>query len=124
MIQELTFLEVSTEALPQDDYMNVVMFFGEGCGPCKATMPHYEEAVAYFEAVGTRIRFYKYNTWESAESIQYCSERWGINGVPHFKILFRGNEILSKIGGGDSPEMKDMIIRGIGEVFTQYGEVL
>lgn len=120
MIIELTLPEMAPEALPQDDYMNVIMFFGAGCGPCKATMPNYEEASAHFESLNHKIRFYKFNVWQSPETIKYCADIWGVNGVPQFKLLLRGQVLVNKLGGGDLTEMQRMTMEGIAAAYTKF----
>jgi thiol-disulfide isomerase/thioredoxin len=121
MVTEITMAEM-IEPLPyQDSIIRVVMFYGPTCGPCKATMPHYEAVSTLFEGMPVDIQFFKINAWEPVEQKEFVSTTYGINGVPHFKSFFRGQNATEKIGGGDEATMKKFIYEVIDEVFKQHG---
>jgi thiol-disulfide isomerase/thioredoxin len=122
MVTEITMHEMTAGLPVPDDDIRVVMFFGTTCGPCQATRPHYESTAKFFTERTPRTKFFKINTWEPAEQAKYCSETWGIQGVPHFKVFYRGEQILEKVGGGDEPTMMKFIHDGIDEAFKRFGE--
>lgn len=122
MVTEITQLDMENGLSTPDNDVRIVMFFGSSCGPCKATMPNYEVTSNFYNSKTNRIQFYKINAWEPAEQAKYCSEIWGVQGVPHFKAFCSGQIILEKAGGGDEPTMKKFIHDVIDEVFKRFGE--
>ena len=61
MIVQLT-PETYFDAIRTDGPLHVVMHYGETCGPCKATMPHYEVVVNHFTQHNvTNVQFYKFH---------------------------------------------------------------
>jgi thiol-disulfide isomerase/thioredoxin len=122
MVTEITMHEMATGTTVSDNDMRVVMFFGSTCGPCIATRPHYEESANFFTEKTSRIKFFRINAWEPEEQKVYCTEIWGVQGVPHFKIFCRGEQVIEKIGGGDTPTMMKFIHEGIDEVFKRFGD--
>ena len=122
MVTEISMHEMVAGLPVPDNDMRVVMFFGTTCGPCKATIPHYESLAKLFAEKTTRIKLFRINAWEPAEQAKYCSETWGVKGVPHFKIFCRGEQILEKVGGGDEATMMKFIHDGIDEAFKRFGE--
>lgn len=122
MVTELTLTDM-TKGLPiPDDDVRIIMFYGSTCGPCKATMPHYEAASDFFESKGAKIQFFRFNAWEPTEQAVYCKDVWKIEGVPTFKAFCRGQQIKEKIGGGDEPTMKAFIQDVIDEAFKIFQE--
>ena len=85
-------------------------------------MPHYESLAKLFAEKTTRIKLFRINAWEPEEQKVYCAETWGVQGVPHFKIFCRGEQLTEKIGGGDTPAMTQFIHEGIDEAFKRFGE--
>jgi thiol-disulfide isomerase/thioredoxin len=106
----------------EDTDVRVVMFYGSTCGPCKATMPHYESAAEFFESKGAKIKFLRINAWEPEEQATYCRETWGVAGVPTFKTFFRGQQLQEKVGGGDESTMKKFFIDIVDEVYVKFQE--
>lgn len=122
MVTEITMQDMM-EGLPTlDDDVRVVMFYGPTCGPCKATMPHYDTASQFFIKRGARIKFYKINAWEPIEQAHYCRETWKVEGVPHFKAFCRGEQLIEKVGGGDEPTMKAFLQDVVDAAFTRFQE--
>lgn len=105
-----------------DENLNVVMFFGNTCGPCKATMPNFEEVAKFFTEKSSRVKFYKFHVWESAEQRAYVAETWGVQGVPHFKIFIRGEIIGDKTGGGDFNTLHKFVHDSIDEAHKRYND--
>lgn len=125
MVTEITMHDMQPgSGLPPDNNMHVVMFYGATCGPCKATMPHYEVVSNFFEQNGAPIKLHKIHAWEEGEQKEYCSTVWGINGVPHFKVFYRGEVISIRDGGGDEPAMTKFVLDAIDEVFKRFGDRL
>jgi len=122
MITEITMQDMMESQSNEDTNVRVVMFYGPGCGPCKATIPNYELASNFFEERGARIRFFKINAWEPAEQANYCRETWGVEGVPHFKVFCKGQLIKEKIGGGDEPAMRQFMQEIVDEAFKVFQE--
>lgn len=125
MVTELTMHDMQPETgLPPDSNMHIVMFYGATCGPCKATMPHYEAVAEFYNAANAPVKFHKIHAWEEGEQKEYCSTVWGINGVPHFKIFYRGQIISIRDGGGDTGAMNKFVVDAIDEVFKRFGDRL
>jgi thiol-disulfide isomerase/thioredoxin len=120
MVFDITMENLTPEKLPRDENMHVVMFFGPTCGPCKATMPFYEEAANFYVDAGAHIKFYRIDAWNPPEQKQFCTDVWGVQGVPHFKAFYGGVEIKNRVGGGDLEVMKQFIHEGIDEIFKQH----
>jgi thiol-disulfide isomerase/thioredoxin len=120
MVTEITMHEMLTPQVTPDNSIHVVMFYGPTCGPCKATMPNYELVANLFEGKPIQINFFKINAWEPVEQLQFCKETYGINGVPHFKVFCRGEEIKQKSGGGDEPIMREFINDAIYEATAKF----
>ena len=122
MVTEITMGDM-LEPLPyQDNIIRIVMFYGETCGPCNATKPNYELISDMFENLPVDIRFFKINAWHPVEQKDFISTTYGISGVPHFKVFFRGEAVHEKIGGGDAPTMRKFVYDAIEEVFKRYGD--
>lgn len=125
MVTLITMYDMQPETgLPPDDKMHIVMFYGEGCGPCKATMPHYETVANFFTDKNAPIKFHKIHAWEPGEQNEYCKNVWGINGVPHFKTFYKGQVISIRDGGGDEPTMAKYVLDAVDEVFKRFGDRL
>jgi thiol-disulfide isomerase/thioredoxin len=123
MVTEITMHEMTT-GVPLETYNDiyVIMFYGETCGPCKATMPNYETVANFYVEKGAHIKFFKINAWEPAEQNIYCKETWGIQGVPHFKVFCRSEQVIEKTGGGDEETMKGFIQDAIYETLKKLQE--
>ena len=121
MVTEITMDEMRTPLPEPDNVIRVVMFYGATCGPCKATMPHYETVSTLFEDMPINIKFFKINAWEPEEQQKFISEVYGVTGVPHFRSFFRGQFVSDRVGGGDEKALKTYIYKVIDEVFKLYG---
>jgi thiol-disulfide isomerase/thioredoxin len=122
MVTEITMQEMTNSQPIDDGKVRLVMFYGPTCGPCKATMPHYEEVSDFFQSRGANIECLKINAWEPAEQATYCRETWNINGVPTFKAFCHGQQIVEKVGGGDLPTMQKFMHDIVDEVFKRFQE--
>lgn len=126
MVFDITMndLEVGEIFKISDDTISIVMFFGSTCGPCKATMPNYEKVSEFFANRTDKIITYRLNAWEPPEQKEYCETKWGIKGVPTFKVFLKDVEIHTRVGGGDEPALKEMFVQMIDKVFKEHGIII
>lgn len=125
MITELDMnMPIPGSGFAPDENLNVVMFFGKTCGPCKATMPHFEETATFFHEKTDRVKFYRFHAWESEEQRSFAVNTWGVQGVPHFKIFIRGEIIADRSGGGDTPTLQKFVHDAIDEAYKRYNDKL
>lgn len=122
MVTEITMHNFDDVLNANESSVKIVMFFGATCGPCKATIPHYEAAVEFFQTRGCKIECFKINAWEPVEQKEFCSTVWKIHGVPHFKAFFKGNLVTERIGGGDEEFMKSFLHEVVDITFKNFGE--
>lgn len=120
MVQEID-MNYMMEPKERDEALHVVMFYGATCGPCKATMPFYEQLAEYISHKTQNVKFYRINAWEPDIQKDYCRDHWNIEGVPHFKCFFNENLIESHEGGGDLKELSQFLIEVIDKIFKDYG---
>lgn len=123
MVIDITKDDIEQGIISDPTVMHVIMFYGANCGPCKGTMPHYETASESYNQKTDRIRFYKFHAWQEDQT-DYSKEVWGIEGVPHFKLMYKGMAIHEKRGGGDLDAMMKMVHEGIDQAFKVYEERL
>ena len=122
MVTELTVQDMQTPTETDDNNIHVVMFYGTTCGPCKATMPNYEQMAIDFTNMNARIKFFTIDAWNPQEQREYCTNVQGIKGVPHFKAFCKEQVIFEKVGGGDLAEMHRMTNEIVDEAFKRFGE--
>ncbi len=104
MIVELTpdnfFTEVKTEGP-----LHVVMHYGQNCGPCKVTLPHYETVEAHFvEYKVTNVKFYKFHQWESAYKEFIDNNNLKTSGVPTFRYFYMGDVVNEDTRSFNQPD--------------------
>ena len=104
MIIDLTpetfFQNVKTEGP-----LHVVMHYGERCGPCKRTMPHYEVVEAHFVQYNvTNVKFYKFHQWEETYKQFIESNNLKTNGVPTFRYYYMGDIVNEDTRSFESPD--------------------
>ena len=121
MITDITMNEM-LEGLPSlDDNVHLLMFFGPTCGPCQATMPHYETAAEFYTEKNAQIKFYRINAWEPEEQAAFCREKMNVSGVPTFRAYYHSEQIFEKVGGGDEEAVKKFIHDIVDETFKRFG---
>jgi dUTP pyrophosphatase len=119
MVTEITMEEMQAGGPSSEVLTHVLMFYGSTCGPCKATMPHYEELSNSYD----NIEFYKIDAWNPQEQKDYCKNTWGVEGVPHFKIFHRGQVVNQKVGGGDYNTLKNFVDETLFSTNFSYNEI-
>jgi thiol-disulfide isomerase/thioredoxin len=120
MVTEITMDDIKNGLTTERDDLIILMFYGPTCGPCKATMPNYEDAARFYIEKTSKIHCMRINAWEPQDQADYCKSFWKVEGVPHFKTFCRGEELTSKIGGGDLDTMKQFIHSAIDTVFKKF----
>jgi dUTP pyrophosphatase len=113
MVTEITMKEMQPGGMESNAFVHVIMFYGKTCGPCKATMPFYEELANYYIKQGHEIEFFKIDAWDPPEQKEYCKNVWKLPGVPHFKIFHHGREIHSRSGGGNFKALSEFLEEGL-----------
>lgn len=91
------------EEVLQSKGLVLVDFFGDGCAPCAALMPHVE---ALAEKYGDQIRFCKLNTTK-ARRVAIGQKVLGLPTI----ILYRDGEKIDELGKDDATAqaIEDMI---------------
>jgi thioredoxin 1 len=90
------------EVLESDGYV-LVDFFGDGCEPCKALMPHVEELA---EKYGDKIKFTKINTSKARR----LAIKQKVMGLPVIAIYKDGEKVDELIKDDATPSnVEDMI---------------
>lgn len=114
MIVELT-PETFFENVHVNGPLHVVMHYGQMCGPCKATLPHYEVVMSHFkEYKVTNVKFYKFHQWEQSYTQFIEENNLKCNGVPTFKLFYMGEMINEETKSYNDPnEIKNMIMSNI-----------
>lgn len=122
MVTEITMHNFDDVLKNNESLVKIVMFFGPTCGPCKATMPHYEAATEFFQSMGCKLECFRINAWEPQDQKEYCNIVWKVQGVPHFKAFFKGNLVTERIGGGDESYMRSFLHEVVDITFKNFGE--
>lgn len=122
MIRDITMKEIIHGLANPDNDIHLLMFYGTTCGPCKATMPHYEAVAKFYTERGARIKFYRINAWEPQEQAVFCREKLGVNGVPTFRAYCKSQQFSEKVGGGDEETMKLYVHGLVDDAFKRFGE--
>ena len=108
MITELTNETIEPFLKKHRNSPVIVMFYGAACGPCKATMPHYETLATTHAEQKSNIKFARYHNWEN-EEYKKVSSQWNVAGVPGFRSFFQGKVIARREGGGDVPALQGYV---------------
>ena len=124
MVNDITMENMQPGGMPEDDCMHVVMFYGTTCGPCKATMPHYEDISNHYEKLDMKIKFHRIDAWTPEEQAEYCKEVWEIQGVPTFKIFYGGHVLHNHTGGGDYKKLHEIFEFCINRIKNEFNQGL
>lgn len=92
-----------TEVLQSEGYV-LVDFFGDGCAPCEALMPH---VVSLSEKYGEQLKFTKLNTTK-ARRVAIGQK---ILGLPVISIYKDGKKVEELIKEAATPENVEELIK-------------
>ena len=123
MIIELT-PETFFEHVKKEGPLHVVMHYGETCGPCKMTMPHYEKVEAHFvEFKVFNVKFYKFHQWAASNKEFIQENNLKTDGVPTFRYYYMGDVIThSTRSFNDADELKRNIMDAVKAIETTMGQ--
>lgn len=100
---ELDKTNFETEVLQGEGYM-LVDFFGDGCAPCEALMPH---VVELSEKYGDKLKFVKLNTTK-ARRVAIGQK---VLGLPVIAVYKDGEKVEELIKEDASPENIEAMIQ-------------
>jgi thiol-disulfide isomerase/thioredoxin len=125
MIIELT-PENFFDYINKEGPLHVVMHYGEKCGPCKTTMPHYEILANHFiEHNFTNVKFYKFHQWEQNYKAFIEENELKAKGVPTFRYYYFGETLHEVTSSYNDPNlMKQVIVEVIKGIEVTMGEFL
>jgi thiol-disulfide isomerase/thioredoxin len=83
----------------------VIKFFADWCGPCKAYGPTFTKVRKELES--TEITFLEINVENDSENL---SSQYGVRGIPHTVILEDGAEVKAASGRLGAEELKELIL--------------
>ena len=122
MIVDLT-PETFFESVNKEGPLHVVMHYGETCGPCKLTMPHYEILELHFREYNIKnVKFYKFHHWQK-EYKQFIEDN-GLktNGVPTFRYYYMGEKLHEVTASYKDPnDMKKVVMDVIAGIEQTMG---
>ena len=103
--------------------LHVIMHYGETCGPCKLTMPHYEILELHFREYNIKnVKFYKFHHWQK-EYKQFIEDN-GLktNGVPTFRYYYMGEKLHEVTASYKDPnDMKKVVMEVIAGIEQTMG---
>ena len=89
--------ETYFQYLNDEANLHVVLCYGETCGPCKITLPHYEDVAKHFYDYGiTKVRFYKFHQWQPEYKPFIAQHKLDVPGVPTIRAYFYGDVLWEK----------------------------
>lgn len=124
MIIQLT-PETFFENVNTEGPLHVVMHYGETCGPCKMTMPHYEILEQHFTEYNIKnVKFYTFHQWQPEYKEFIDENNLRGNGVPTFRYYYFG-EVLHQVTQSykDPNDMKKVVmevIQGIEQTMGSF----
>jgi thiol-disulfide isomerase/thioredoxin len=122
MIVELT-PETFFEHVKTEGPLHVVMHYGETCGPCKVTMPHYEILVNHFEDYNIKnVKFYRFHHWQKEYKQFIDNNNLKTNGVPTFRYYYMGEPLHEVTSSYKDPnDMKKVVMDVIAGIEQTIG---
>jgi thiol-disulfide isomerase/thioredoxin len=122
MIVDLT-PETFFENVNIEGPLHVVMHYGETCGPCKMTMPHYEILELHFKEYNVRnVKFYKFHQWEK-EYKQFIEDNdLKTQGVPTFRYYYMGEKLHEVTASYKDPnDLKKVVMEVVAGIEQTMG---
>lgn len=122
MIIQLT-PETFFEHINKEGPLHIIMHYGETCGPCKATMPHFEILERHFdEHKITNVKFYKFHQWQPEYKEFIESNSLDVRGVPTFRYYYYGEVLHQVTAGYNNPNnMKEVIVEVVKGIEATMG---
>jgi len=122
MIVDLT-PETFFESVNKEGPLHVVMHYGETCGPCKATMPHYEILVQHFlQYKVNNVKFYRFHQWQKEYKEFIEGNGLKANGVPTFRYYYMGEKLHEVTASYKDPnDMKKVVMDVIAGIEQTMG---
>lgn len=103
--------------------LHVVMHYGETCGPCKMTMPHYEILEQHFSQYDIKnVKFYRFHQWEADYRPFIEENNLKANGVPTFRYYYMGEKLHEVTESYKDPnDMKKVVMEVIQGIESTMG---
>mgnify|MGYP003348427525 FL=1 len=103
--------------------LHVVMHYGETCGPCKLTIPHFSLVEQHFNVHGVKnVKFYWFHQWEELYKPFIQEHNLKVDGVPTFKYYYMGEVINEQTRSYNDPnELKKSITDTIIAIESTMG---
>jgi thiol-disulfide isomerase/thioredoxin len=122
MIVELT-PETFFENIHREGPLHVVLHYGANCGPCKTTLPHYENVASHFaDFKVTNVKFYKFHQWEPSYKEFVQENNLSTKGVPTVRYFYMKNVINEETRSFNDPnEVKRHIMDTISGIEITTG---
>jgi len=122
MIVDLT-PETFFESVNKEGPLHVVMHYGETCGPCKATMPHYEILELHFKEYNVRnVKFYRFHHWQKEYKQFIEDNNLKTNGVPTFRYYYMGEKLHEVTASYKDPnDMKKVVMDVVAGIEQTMG---
>jgi thioredoxin 1 len=122
MIVDLT-PETFFESVNKEGPLHVVMHYGETCGPCKATMPHYEILELHFKEYNVRnVKFYKFHQWQKEYKEFIEGNGLKVNGVPTFRYYYMGEKLHEVTASYKDPnDIKKVVMEVVAGIEQTIG---
>jgi thiol-disulfide isomerase/thioredoxin len=122
MIVDLT-PETFFDSINQEGPLHVVMHYGETCGPCKITMPHYEILEQHFSQYDIKnVKFYRFHHWQPEYKPFIEENNLKTNGVPTFRYYYMGEKLHEVTASYKDPnDMKKVVMEVIEGIEQTMG---
>jgi thiol-disulfide isomerase/thioredoxin len=122
MIIQLT-PETFFESVFIEGPLHVVMHYGETCGPCKITMPHYEILEQHFSQYDIKnVKFYRFHHWQPEYKPFIEENNLKTNGVPTFRYYYMGEKLHEVTASYKDPnDMKKVVMEVIEGIEQTMG---
>lgn len=106
MVETLNKENLQTFINESNDKPVILDFYADWCGPCKITLPRYEEASS---EVGDRAKFVKVNVEDNRE----IAMNYKISSIPCFVVLKNGVEAARILGAQSKESLVSLVSKHI-----------